>query len=314
MWLEKYDLPTLPISRDGKNTTLKEMAMEHFTQRVHDLQQRMANEGRIAEPLLSQEYLASFLQFINENGTSVMIMEMEEKVKAEQVARLTGNSKELFDLEGIQDSDRSKFVRQAVVVNHMGLRKLLDMNMKVVEKEMRGSTLTIEGLQRWRSDIEERFAKHVRNINSFRMSCQTRVDQMQQLPEVTGKAQTFLLEALRERFGGEDISTSGKISAKTRSNPKLGGLIPQMVGTLMNVMGQKTAEKAEALQQTALKEVANPLRSQTIFLHDTDMNAALTESFKDLARSVVQGACESKEFRGLVKQLDKELGTSAKVK
>ncbi len=312
MWLEKYDLLTTPISRGKESSTLREMAKEHFTQRVHDLQQRMANEGKVSEPLLSQEYLTSFLQFINEHGTSVMLTEMEEKVKAQQMERLTGNSKSIYELDDIFSSERSTFIRNAVLVNNMGLRKLMDLNMKQVEKELRANPLSIEELQRWREAIETRFARQVRNINSFRMSCESRVMQMRQLSELTPKFMTFLNEALQERFGGKDITSREKIDEITLKNPKLGALLSELIATLGNLMAQKMSEKAWAIQNNALTEVKNPLKAQCMFLHDTEDNPALTNSFKELAHSLVKGASETKAYRNLFKQLDKELGVSSK--
>lgn len=308
MWLEKYDLPTATIWRGTEETTLKQKVMEHFTQRVHDLQQRMANEGKVSEPLRSQEYLASFLQFVNENGTSVMLLEMEEKVKAPQMDRLAGREKDIFGLDDVQGGERSGPERQAVLVNHMGLRKLMDLSMTQIEREMRSSPLGLEELQRWRDVVETRFARQMTNVNSFRMSCQTRVLQMRQLAEVERKGMTFLKEALKERFGGVDIASSAEIAA----DPKLAGAVSELMATLGNAVARKTVEKSEALQKKALAAVENPLEAQGMFLHDTEDNPALTDSFKDLARSLVKGASETKAYRNLFKQLDKKLGLAAK--
>ena len=77
-------------------------------------------------------------------------------------------------------------------------------------------------------------------------------------------------------------------------------------------MADKTAKKSEALQKIAHAEVKNPLEAQSMFLYDTEDNPALTNSFKDLARSLVKGASETKAYRNLFKQLDKKLGIKAK--
>ncbi len=161
---------------------------------------------------------------------------------------------------------------------------------------------------RWRDVIETRFAKQVRNTNSFRISCESRVLQMRQASELEKKGVIFLRDALKERFGGVDIASDEKINA----DPKLAGLVTDFNATLWNLMAEKTAEKVEALQKNALAEVKNPLQFQDLFLYDTENHPALTNSFQDLARSLVKGACESKAYRGLVKQLDKKLGIKAK--
>ena len=52
----------------------------------------------------------------------------------------------------------------------------------------------------------------------------------------------------------------------------------------------------------------DPLGPQKVFLTDTERNSALSNEFRDLARACVTAACETKAFRGLVKQIDKDLG------
>ena len=55
----------------------------------------------------------------------------------------------------------------------------------------------------------------------------------------------------------------------------------------------------------------DPLGSQKIFLTDTERNPALSNEFRDLARACVTAACETKAFRGLVKQIDNDLKANA---
>ena len=306
LWLEKYDLPKTQIKRGNETVTLKQEAMEHFTERVRKLQQRIADEGAVPEPLLSQEYVKSFLEFINKRGTSLMLIEMRDVVKARETERMTANSGGIFDEEAARTSQESQNVVAAVVLNRFGLNDLLDKNMEAVEKEMRAETPTVESLQRWRQDIEERFAKHMRNTNSFRMSCDSRVRQMRQLDDIVSKSQLFLLAAIRERFGGVDVVTSEKISENTRAGGNEGG-VNVFLGAIMNNFSMQVAAKADALQRSALRP-RNPLGAQKIFATDTEGNPALSNEFRDLARACVKAACETKEFRGLVKQIDKDLG------
>ena len=307
LWLEQYDLPKTQIKRGNENVTLKQEAMEHFTEHVRDLQKRIADEGAVPEPLLSQKYIKSFLEFINKRGTSLMLIEMRDVVKARETERMTANSGGVFDEEAARTSHESQNVIAAVVANKFGLNNLLDKNMEIVEKEMRAETPTVESLQRWRQDIEERFAKHMRNTNSFRMSCDSRVRQMRQLDEIVAKSQLFLLNAIGERFGGENLMTSGRISAATRDGGREGG-VSAFLGAMMNNFSVQVTEKAAALQRTAIK-LRNPLGSQMIFATDTEGNPALSNEFRNLARACVKAACETKEFRGLVRQIDKDLGT-----
>jgi hypothetical protein len=190
----------------------------------------------------------------------------------------------------------------------MGLRKLMDLSMAQIEKDIRSNPLSIEELQRWRDVIEARFENQMCNVNAFRMSCESRVMQMRQVSDLIPKGMLFLMEALKERFGGVNILSDEKI----KSDPKLAGLVSDLHATLLNLMADKTAKKSEALQKIAHAEVKNPLEAQSMFLYDTEDNPALTNSFKDLARSLVKGASETKAYRNLFKQLDKKLGIKAK--
>ena len=307
LWLEQYDLPKTEIKREHGTVTLKDMAMEHFVRRVRDLEQRIAEDPTVKEPLLSQEYIESFLQFINENGTTLMLLEMQNEVKADETARMTANSGGIFDDETAKKNQDSQNLIAAIVVNKSGLNTLLDKNMEIVEKEMRAETPSVESLQRWRQNVKERFAKHMSNMNAFKVSCDSRVRQMRQLDELVAKSQAFLLNALGERFAGENLMTSSKLSEKTRTGGSEGG-VPVFLGVLMNNFASQVEQKAEAFRRLAHRTVNNPLGSQMIFTTDTEGNPALSNEFRDLARACVKAACETKDFRGLVKKIDKELG------
>lgn len=80
------------------------------------------------------------------------------------------------------------------------------------------------------------------------------------------------------------------------------------VGALMNNFAKQVELKAEAFRRSAHRTVDNPLGAQTIFPTDTEGNPALSNEFRDLARACVKAACETREFRGLVKKIDKDLG------
>ena len=308
LWLEQYDLPKTEIKRNNETITLKQKAMEHFTERVRDLQQRIANEGKeaVKEPLLSAEYVKSFLTFINEQGTELMMIEMRDTVKARAMERMMAEAGELFDDVAAKTNQVSSHVLAAIAVNKVGLISLLDKNMDIVEKEMRAETPTLESLKRWRTDIEERFAKHMLNTTAFKVSCDLRVRHVRQLDAIVEKSQAFLLGAIGERFAGENLATSAKISEKTRIGGGEGG-VPAFLGDLMNNFYKQVAEKADDLLRSAVK-YRDPLGSQKIFLTDTERNSALSNEFRDLARACVTAACETKAFRGLVKQIDKDLG------
>ena len=308
LWLEQYDLPKTEIKRNNETITLKQKAMEHFTERVRDLQQRIANEGKeaVKEPLLSAEYIKSFLTFINEQGTELMMIEMRDAVKARAMERMMAEAGELFDDVAAKTNQVSSHVLAAIAVNKVGLITLLDKNMDIVEKEMRAETPTLESLKRWRTDIEERFAKHMLNTTAFKVSCDLRVRHVRQLDAIVEKSQAFLLGAIGERFAGENLATSEKISEKTRIGGGEGG-VPAFLGDLMNNFYKQVAEKADDLLRSAVK-YRDPLGSQKVFLTDTERNSALSNEFRDLARACVTAACETKAFRGLVKQIDKDLG------
>ena len=307
LWLEQYDLPKTEIKREHGTVTLKDMAMEHFTRRVRDLEQRIANDPSVKEPILSREYIESFLKFINENGTALMMLEMKDRVKAIETDRLTKDAGGIFDDVAAKERQDSKNVLAAIVVNKFCLNTLLDKNMEIVEKEMRAETMTLESLKRWRDGIEERFAKHMRNTNAFLVSCDTRVRHVRQLDELVAKSQAFLLNAIGERFAGENLVTSAKLSERTRTGGGEGG-VPVFLGVLMNNFAKQVELKAEAFRRSAHNTVRNPLGSQMIFTTDTEGNPALSNEFRDLARACVKAACETKDFRKLVKQIDKELG------
>ena len=307
LWLEQYDLPKTEIKREHGTVTLKDMAMEHFVRRVRDLEQRIAEDPTVKEPLLSQEYIESFLQFINENGTTLMLLEMQNEVKADETARMTANSGGIFDDETAKKNQDSQNVIAAIVVNKSGLNTLLDKNMEIVEKEMRAETPSVESLQRWRQNVKKRFAKHMSNTNAFKVSCDSRVRQMRQLDELVTKSQSFLLNAIGERFAGENLATSVKLSEKTRAGGKEGG-VANFVAVLMNNFAKQVEQKAESLQRSAHKTVSNPLGGQRVFMTDTEGNPALSNEFRDLARTCVNAVCATKNFRGLVKQIDKDLG------
>lgn len=307
VWLEHYDLPKTQIKRGNDTITLRDMAKEHFTARVRDLQQRIANEGAIPEPILSQEYIKSFLTFINEYGTSLMLQEMKDEVKAQETERMYATNREIFDDESAKLNQDSSDKVAAIVVNKFSLNELLDKNMEIVEKEMHAETPSLESLQRWRQDIKDRFAKHMCNTNSFRVSCDSRVRHMQQLDQIVTKSQAFLFNAIAERFGGEDIMTSTKIKDSTRAGGEEGG-VTAFIGAVMNTFSKQVAIKADALKRSAIK-LRNPLGAQKVFLTDTEGNPALSNEFRDLARACVKAACETKAFAGLVKKIDKELGT-----
>ena len=307
LWLEQYDLPKTEIKRERGTVTLKDMAMEHFTRRVRDLEQRIADDPTVKEPLLSREYIESFLKFINDNGTALMILEMKDRVKAIETERLTKEAGEIFDDVAAKERQDSKNVLAAIVVNKFCLNTLFDKNMEIVEKEMHAETMTLESLKRWRDGIEERFAKHMCNTNAFMASCDTRVQHMRQLDELVAKSQAFLLNAIGERFAGENLMTSAKLSEKTRTGGSEGG-VPVFLGALMNNFAKQVELKAEAFRRSAHRTVDNPLGAQTIFPTDTEGNPALSNEFRDLARACVKAACETREFRGLVKKIDKDLG------
>ena len=307
LWLEQYDLPKTEIKREHGTVTLKDMAMEHFTRRVRDLEQRIALDPTVKEPLLSREYIESFLKFINENGTALMILEMKDRVKAIETERLTKDAGDVFDDVAAKERQDSRHVLAAIVVNKFSLNTLFDKNMEIVEKEMRAETMTLESLKRWRDGIEERFAKHMRNTNAFMASCNTRVQHVRQLDELVAKSQAFLLNALGERFAGENLMTSSKLSERTRTGGSEGG-VPVFLGVLMNNFASQVEQKAEAFRRSAHRTVNNPLGSQMIFTTDTEGNPALSNEFRDLARACVKAACETKDFRGLVKKIDKDLG------
>jgi len=171
---------------------------------------------------------------------------------------------------------------------------------------MRAETPTLESLKRWRTDIEERFAKHMLNTTAFKVSCDLRVRHVRQLDAIVEKSQAFLLGAIGERFAGENLVTSAKISEKTRIGGGEGG-VPAFLGDLMNNFYKQVSEKADDLLRSAVK-YRDPLGSQKVFLTDTERNPALSNEFRDLARACVTAACETKAFRGLVKQIDKDLG------
>lgn len=308
LWLEKYDLPKTKFkSGTGGETTLKERAMEHFTQRVKDLQQRIVDNGKVTEPLLSQEYLKSFLQFINEHGTALMILEMKDAVKAGETQRIAESGfGPVFDADAAKKNGDPENIVTAKAVNLSALNKLFDMNMAIVEKEMRNETPSLESLQRWRKNIEERFATHMRNTNAFKASCDTRVKQIQQLGELVPKAMKFLEDAMLERFGGESITTSTKLSEKTI--PQVAKFVAVMTNNFMTQM----MDKVNSLERTALKTVSNPLKGQNIFTTDTSSESALSNVFRKLAHDCVDGACQTSAYHGLVKQIDKELGIKHK--
>ena len=129
---------------------------------------------------------------------------------------------------------------------------------------------------------------------------------MRQLDDIVAKSQLIRLNAIGERFGGVDLMTSEKISAATRAGGREGG-VNSFLGVLMNNFSMQVSVKADALQRAAIK-LRNPLGSQMIFATDTEGNPALSNEFRELARACVNAACETKEFRGLVKQIDKDLG------
>ena len=303
LWLEQYDLPKTEIQSGGETVTLKDLARRHFIDRVRVLQARIASEGAVSEPLLSQEYLKSFLQFINANGTRLMLLEMKDKVKAREMERMIATSAEIFDVETAMTNGEPPNVITAMAVNKAGLNTLLDLNMEIVEKEMLADTPTVESLQRWRKDIEERFANHMRNTNSFRMSCESRVRQMRQLDGIEVKAKTFLEMAVRERFGGVDILNGESLPDKLVNNNDFASFVSNLTNNLM----KQVMDKAESLRRTAHEAVSNPLESQTVFTTDTPDGAALGGEFRELARQCVKAACDTKVYRGLVKMIDREL-------
>lgn len=306
LWLEQYDLPKTEIMRNNKSVTLKQEAMEHFTERVRELQQRIATDPTVKEPLLSKEYIESFLKFINEQGTALMLLEMKDRVKALETARLTEELGEIFDDVAAKKRQDSNNVLSVIVVNKFTLGNLFDANMEIIEKEMRSETLTLESLARWRDGIEERFAKHMCNKNAFKASCDTRVRHVRQLDNLVANSQSFVMDALRERFAGEDIVSSEKISPETKD----AGVI-KLVNNLMFTFLQQVSSKADAYMRSAVK-LRNPLGAQKIFPTDTEGNPALSNEFRALASACVKAACETKEYATLVKKIDKELGIRRK--
>lgn len=303
LWLEQYDLPTLEIGRgSGGVTTLKEMAMEHFTERVKYLQNRIATDPNFKEPLLSKEYLDSFLRFINDRGISVMMLEMKQTVKTRLMERIAASgSADLFDVEKARTKGEPDYVIKATTVNMLALNNLFDANMEIVEKEMRADIPTVESLQRWRLNIENRFTTHMRNLNSLKHSCDTRVTHLRQLDSLTTKMRTLINDAILKRFGGEDIATSGKLSANT----KTGAL--NLFADIVNTFSKLLADQTMKFRQKALAFVKNPLDTPPTFLTDRPSDDYLTQEFKALADSCVKGVCGLKKFTGIVKQIDKEL-------
>ena len=298
LWLEKYNLPKAKFRRaSGGETTLKELAMEHFTKRVKDLQQRIVDKGAVAEPLLSQEYLKSFLQYINENGATVMLGEMRDVVRAREAERIMKKAVAgIFDERSARENGSySANVIAAITVNWDGLNKFFDMNMDAVEREMCTETPTVESLQRWRENIEERFAKYMRNTNSFMMSCETRVQYILQLETLTENAQMFIKNALAERFGGEDIATSAKVPENIKND------VQKFVQDVTETFMKQMKISAGALRKKALDPV-NPLKPQEIFKTD-----AISNDFRTLAARCVNEACKVKDYKNLVRQIDKKL-------
>ena len=116
----------------------------------------------------------------------------------------------------------------------------------------------------------------------------------------------FLEYAMLERFGGESITTSTKLSEKTI--PQVAKFVAVMTNNFMTQM----MDKVNSLERTALKTVSNPLKGQNIFTTDTSSESALSNVFRKLAHDCVDGACQTSAYHGLVKQIDKELGIKHK--
>lgn len=306
LWLEQYDLPKLEISRGvGGVWTLKDMALEHFTKRVKDLQQRIATEGEgaVKEPLLSPEYLDSFVKFIHHNGTAVMLAEMKDKVKAREMTKIIESSSPgIFNVDKAKENGEPLNVVAAINVNKASLDKLFDMNMQIVENEMRDEASTVESLKRWRENIEERFAKHMRNTNALRVLSDTRVCHVRQLNEIGPKSLSFLNEAISNHFGGVNIMTSNKVSDKLKTEAQF------FFAAMTSSFVEQTQNTVKELESKALKTVHNPLKSHQNFPIDTSSESALSDKFRVIAKATVEAACDTPKFRGLVKQFKKELG------
>jgi hypothetical protein len=82
----------------------------------------------------------------------------------------------------------------------------------------------------------------------------------------------------------------------------------EIITGAMAATAKQVEQKAESLQRSAHKTVSNPLGGQRVFMTDTEGNPALSNEFRDLARTCVNAVCATKNFRGLVKQIDKDLG------
>ena len=258
-WLGMYNLPDIQVSGIDFNGTLKEAAVAHFRKHVAALQQKIAENGEFAEPVLSADYIKEFTTYLNKLGREAIFSSMSNDLIQTRLKEIMADRKYAAAYEFPHDS--AKELTQVVHLNLIGLQVHLAEATKRAELVFEDKVVSLEDMHRWNYLIVKEFNRQVADsgkvLDQYHLCALSRVEMMVNidLDVVSGdKAiDEYLRDALKDHFKGVDITEEGMVPAKLEKKYKttVAMLFAHLKGLIRERIGEeKIKMKDEALKNT----------------------------------------------------------------
>lgn len=326
VWLKQYELPNLTVKIvDVGDMSLEEAAERHFTFRIAEMKQKIAENPNIREPLLSADYIRSFTRYLNDIGRKVMFRALEERLvnaRVDELLAQQGNS-DVYNFSSQYGDDATAHVRREATAQNM--KDLVNTMVNILDRTrhvMKDMLVSLEDMKRWGEVIEREFTRMIsgesERLAKFDTFARSRVALMTSidLKNISGDivVSNYVKEALKAHFG-VDITEPGVLDEKFLKKNKidLDGLVAYLNKLTRSAVDETVAQfKENAMRMVQPGDTLEPLPT----------GRALSAKFKDIAAATVKSVAETpdkkteavqaKAFAKAMKAIAKELKNKLK--
>ena len=297
VWLKQYDLPQLTVKINGVgDMTLEAAAERHFTFRIAEMKQKIAENPSIREPLLSADYIRSFTRYLNNIGREAMFRALEERLvnaRVNEMLAQQGNT-DVYNFSSQYGDDATARVRRESTAQNM--KDLVNTMVNILDRTrhvMKDMLVSLEDMKRWGEVIEREFTRMIsgesERLAKFDAFARSRVALMTSidLNNISGDVAVanYVKEALRT-YLGVDIAEPGVLDAKFLKKNKidLDGLVAYLNKLTRSAVDETVAQfKENAMRMVRPGDTLEPLPT----------GRALSAKFKDIAVATVRSVAET---------------------